>query len=150
MDGLDWIERYAWFGYFVSFTRYLFITFTDLYISSVLKMKISTVCSLHTMHVSPSTDFFADLLGDKGALNELGEIYTGVKTIHTQIITQPPTKSYQTVNGADSPTQALVTTYPAYVGQNNGPPRWDTLGGGSRYQLLILFAAFIGGSALVF
>ena len=57
MDGLDWIERYAWFGYFVCFTLYFFlITPADLDISSVLRKNIYTVCSLHTMHVSPSTD----------------------------------------------------------------------------------------------
>jgi len=112
MDGLDWIERYAWFGYF-----------------------------------RPEDGNIYNLLDNEGGLNELGELYTGVQTIHTQIITQPPTKSYQTASGADNPTQGLVTTYPAF---NNGPPRWDILGGASMYQLLSLFAAFIGGSALVF
>ena len=150
MDGLDWIERYAWFGYFVGFTVHFFLIFADLDISSVLKMGVYTVCSLHIIHISFSAYLSADLLNSEGALNELGQLYTGVQTIHTQIITQPPTKSYQTVNGADNPTQGLVTTYAAFTGQNNSPPRWDILRGTSMYQLLALFAAFIGGSALVF
>ena len=43
----------------------------------------------------------------------MGEMYTGAKTIHTEIIISGPTSAYQTFNGADSPTQAPATTWAA-------------------------------------
>ena len=58
-----------------------------------------------------------DLLRDDGGLNRLGEIYTGAKTIHTEVITSNPTSAaYQTFNGADSPTQVPATTWAALAG----------------------------------
>jgi len=78
LDTLDWVERYAWFGYF-----------------------------------RPRPDAHYNLLGDDGSLNVLGQMYVGAKTVHTEVVSRPATKTYQTVNGADNPTQALVTTYAA-------------------------------------
>ncbi|KAG5652200.1 hypothetical protein H0H81_005935 [Sphagnurus paluster] len=109
MDTLDWIERYAWFGFF-----------------------------------RPRANAYYNLLGDDGSLNTLGQIYVGAKTVHTQIVTQPPTKSYQTVNGADSPTQGLVTTYPAAAHSGAVDPFVDlnTLG----RLLLALVASMLGAT----
>ncbi|RDB28679.1 Alkali-sensitive linkage protein 1 [Hypsizygus marmoreus] len=98
MDTLDWVERYAWFGFF-----------------------------------RPREDAHYNLLGEDGSLNTLGQIYVGAKTVHTQVITQPPTKSFRTVNGADSPTQSLVTTYAAY---NGSPHQWNILGVEAISQML--------------
>jgi hypothetical protein len=81
LDSLDWIERYAWFGYF-----------------------------------RPRPDIHYNLLQDDGGLNQLGEMYTGAKTIHTEAITSGPINSYQTFNGADSPTQVPAATWAPLAG----------------------------------
>jgi len=104
MDSLEYIERYAWFGFF-----------------------------------RPRDTARYNLLSDDGGLNKLGELYTGVKTIHTQVVTQAPTKSYQTVYGSDNPSQALVTTYPA-VTFNASPRRWNVLGTDAGASLLSLYS----------
>jgi len=80
LDGLPWIERYSWFGFF---------------------------------RPQAGNNTFYNLLGDDGSLNQLGQTYLGAKTVHTQVVEQPATKTFVTVNGADNPTQGLVTTYPA-------------------------------------
>ncbi|KAG6877600.1 hypothetical protein C0993_005726 [Termitomyces sp. T159_Od127] len=39
-----------------------------------------------------------NLLGADGSLNTLGQIYVGAKTVHTQIVSQAPTKTFTSVN----------------------------------------------------
>jgi hypothetical protein len=107
MDTLDWIERYAWFGYF-----------------------------------RPREDAHYNLLGDDGSLNKLGQIYVGAKTVHTQIVSKAPTKSYQTVNGADSPTQGLVTTYASI--SNGAVHGWNVFGMEARRQVVGVGFALVG------
>ena len=53
------------------------------------------------------------MLTDDGALNALGQLYTGAKTVHTENVTSGPTATYNTVNGADNPTFAPASTFPA-------------------------------------
>lgn len=53
------------------------------------------------------------MLTDDGALNPLGELYTGANTVHTEVVTAGPTATYNTVNGADNPTFAPASTFPA-------------------------------------
>jgi len=53
----------------------------------------------------------SDLLDQNGGLNALGEIYVGARTIHTQVVTAPPTSAYKTFNGADNPTQLPATSW---------------------------------------
>ena len=57
-----------------------------------------------------------DLLQDDGGLNQLGEMYTGARTIHTEPITSSTTSAYQTFNGADSTTQTPATTWATLAG----------------------------------
>ena len=64
----------------------------------------------------PRFNLNQDLLRDDGGLNQLGEMYTGAKTIHTEAITSSPTNVYQTFNGADSTTQAPATTWATLAG----------------------------------
>ncbi|KAG5643544.1 hypothetical protein DXG03_000685 [Asterophora parasitica] len=97
MDTLDWIERYAWFGFF-----------------------------------RPREDAIYNLLGDDGGLNKLGQIYVGAKTTHTQIVSKAPTKSYHTVNGADLPSQGIVTTYASVA--NAAVRGWNAFGIEERRQ----------------
>lgn len=107
LDSLDWIERYAWFGFY---------------------------------RETQGTQFSTGLLDNVGGLNDLGQRYVGAKTVHTQVITQVPTQTFTTVNGADSPTQGLVTTYPAL--SNYSPRRWTFSGG----ETLPLGTAFFVGA----
>ncbi|KAG6841565.1 hypothetical protein C0991_009600 [Blastosporella zonata] len=106
MDSLDWIERYAWFGYF-----------------------------------RPRQGEIYNLLGDDGSLNTLGQMYVGAKTIHTQVVSQAPTKTFTSVNGADNPTQGLVTTYASFP---NGAARgWSVFGAEHGSQTLGITCALI-------
>ena len=59
---------------------------------------------------------YQDLLQDDGGLNQLGETYTGARTIHTEPITSSTTSAYQTFNGADSTTQTPATTWATLAG----------------------------------
>jgi hypothetical protein len=107
MDSVDWIERYAWFGFF-----------------------------------RPREDAHYNLLGDDGSLNKLGQMYVGAKTVHTQIVSKPPTKSYRTVNGADNPTQGLVTTYASVP--NGAIHGWNVFGMEARSQAFCSILALVG------
>lgn len=115
LDSLNWIERYAWFGYFVSsiaeldlFRRVLTDSLAsptiqrprpDVHYSKLLPKQNVTI---------PQFILNQDLLQDDGGLNQLGEMYTGAKTIHTGAITSSPTSAYQTFNGADSTAPATT------------------------------------------
>lgn len=55
------------------------------------------------------------MLDQDGGLNALGQLYTGAKTVHTEVVTSAPTPTYNTVNGADNPTQAPATTWPSLL-----------------------------------
>lgn len=84
------------------------------------------------------------MLTDDGALNALGQLYTGAKTVHTEVVAGP-TNTYITLNGADNPTQLPATTWAALL--NSAP---STLGSiPSAIQLLLLaalpfFSGFLG------
>ncbi|KAG6911304.1 hypothetical protein DXG01_002143 [Tephrocybe rancida] len=93
-----------------------------------------------TEYASTSTNA-TDLLGEDGSLNNLGQMYVGAKTVHTQIVTQAPTKTFTSVNGADNPTQGLVTTYASVP---NGAVRvWSIFGPEQGSQTLGLSFALI-------
>jgi len=84
LDSLDWIERYAWFGFF-----------------------------------RPEEDKHYNLLDANGGLNALGQIYVGADTIHTGGV-PIQTGGYKTVNGADNPSQGLVTAWPSATNAASG------------------------------
>ncbi|KAG6817584.1 hypothetical protein H0H87_006961 [Tephrocybe sp. NHM501043] len=93
-----------------------------------------------------------NLLGEDGSLNTLGQMYVGAKTVHTQIVTQAPTKTFTSVNGADNPTQGLVTTYASVP---NGATRgWSVFGADHDSQALrfglALVACVVGAGWTVF
>jgi hypothetical protein len=69
-------------------------------------------------------------------------MYVGAKTVHTQVITQGPTQTFTTVNGADNPTQGLVTTYAASTNHSSG--RWTFLGGETLRLGVALVGIFVG------
>jgi len=102
LDSLDWIERYAWFGFF-----------------------------------RPTSGSETNLLDQDGGLTDLGKMYIGAETVHTQVITPAPTPTFTTVSGAD-PTQGRVTTVP-----NTSPRRW-TLPHVETMGLGMALAIFIG------
>lgn len=81
---------------------------------------------------------YADLLGGDGSLNALGQIYVGAKTVHTQIV---PTKTFTSVNGADNPTQGLVTTFPSFP--NAALRRWILFGAEGHQALDFGFAVLV-------
>ncbi|KAF6754222.1 glycosyl hydrolase catalytic core-domain-containing protein [Ephemerocybe angulata] len=83
LDELEWVERYAWFGFF-----------------------------------RPKTGIHYNLLKDDGGLNALGELYTGAKTVHTEIVSDAAFAEYQTVVGTDTAGQPLVTSWPVYEPSN--------------------------------
>ncbi|KAG5340491.1 hypothetical protein C0989_001398 [Termitomyces sp. Mn162] len=74
----------------------------------------------------PKNTGIYNLLGDDGSLNTLGQLYVGAKTIHTQIVSQAPTKTFTSASGVDNPTQGLVTMYSAYP--NSALRRWNIFG----------------------
>ena len=74
--------------------------------------------ALNSVSTNRATEFggaliSSGLLDNNGGLNDLGQRYIGAKTVHTQVITQAPTPTFTTVNGADNPTQGLITTFAA-------------------------------------
>ena len=60
-----------------------------------------------------------DLLDDVGGLNQLGQIYTGASTIHTEAAPSPD-DGYTTMYGADDPAYPHVTVFPEFVFTSNG------------------------------
>ena len=102
--------------------------------------------ALNPVSVNSATEFrelisSSGLLDQDGGLNDLGQRYIGAKTVHTQIITPAPTPTFTTVNGADNPSQGLVTSYTAV--RNASARRWtlhrETIGLG-----MALAGIFIG------
>ncbi|KAH9486438.1 Alkali-sensitive linkage protein 1 [Psilocybe cubensis] len=87
----------------------------------------------------PRPDVHYNMLDDNGGLNALGQLYLGAKTVHTEVVTSAPTPTYHTVNGADNPTQAPATTWPALL--NSSPRRVSVPEG---LQLLSLLTAMAG------
>ncbi|KAF8640678.1 hypothetical protein AX17_000334 [Amanita inopinata Kibby_2008] len=111
LETLDWVERYAWFGFF---------------------------------RPKPNDTLRCNILGEDGSLNALGQLYIGANTVHTSTLTQKP--SYITVDGADNPTQGLVTTYPAYV--NGAIDAWSLLGLGSSGSTIICLVVVFSSCAI--
>jgi len=88
----------------------------------------------------PRPDIAYNMLTDDGALNDLGMLYTGANTVHTEVVTAGPTPTYNTVNGADNPTQAPATTWPVLF--NSAKGRGSTAWG---LQLLLLVMSLASG-----
>ncbi|PPQ69439.1 hypothetical protein CVT25_004831 [Psilocybe cyanescens] len=89
----------------------------------------------------PRPDVHYNMLNDDGSLNALGQLYTGAKTIHTEIITSAPTSTYKTVNGADNPTQAPATTWPSLL--SSAPSTRGSVP--ASLQLFILVLSLVSG-----
>ncbi|TFK26771.1 hypothetical protein FA15DRAFT_256539 [Coprinopsis marcescibilis] len=111
LDETEWVERYAWFGFF-----------------------------------RPEPNTYYNMLREDGGFNALGELYFEAGTVHTHIITDTAFAGYKTLNGADSPSPALVTSWPAIYG--SGAYRgWNILGTNGA-QLMFFVVAAISCSML--
>ena len=112
MDGISFVERYAWFGYFVSFRRRkiadTLLTNTT-YTETGEWLRIQYVALL----LRPGgyfTHFSAhiDMLNTDGSLNSLGQLYIGADTVETS---GPATNTAAgiPVGGEGGPTPTLGT-----------------------------------------
>jgi hypothetical protein len=140
LDSLDWIERYAWFGFFVS-------QFYDLPKSwwLIVLPDSGRVISINIVSVNKAMIFevltdLSDLLDEEGGLNALGQVYIGANTVHTQKVAGAPTKSYTTIHGGN-PTQGIVTTFAAV---NASARRWTFLSGETLRLGVVLSAVVLG------
>jgi hypothetical protein len=85
----------------------------------------------------PKPDLHYNLLDADGGLNALGKLYVGADTIHTQLTTGAA--GFKTIiGGSDSPSQGLVTTWPALNGAVSG---WNM----GANQMLCILIAFSSG-----
>lgn len=112
LDSLDWVERYAWFAYMVSYMIGLHseCPWPTRFQSSSVHNQMNIIVGYSLKIPRLSLIFkIKDLLQDDGGLNQLGELYTGATTIHTEVITA---SGYQTFDGADTPMQTPVTSWP--------------------------------------
>jgi hypothetical protein len=82
----------------------------------------------------------SDLLDEEGGLNELGQLYIGAGTVHTQKVSGAPTRSYSTIQGGN-PTQGIVTTFAAV---NASGRRWTFLSGETLRLGMALSAVLLG------
>ena len=79
------------------------------------------------------------MLREDGGFNALGELYFEAGTVHTHTITDTRYAGYRTLNGGDSPSPALVTSWPALYG--SGVRGWNILGTSGVQAMFAIVAA---------